>query len=306
MKAADSPRVSVIINTFNSVRLLGPTLDSLFGQTFTDWELIIWDNQSDDGTVALVRSRPDPRVRLFEAPRRMTLAEGRNGALAQARGEWLAFLDHDDLWLPHKLQAQLDLADTSPAGEELGLIYARTRSFSARGDEGEMIYRYAGRPLPEGRILRVLLEQGCIIPLVSAMVHRRAWERVGPIPGHYRFAEDYWLFAAVAEHFEVRCVQADCCLYRVHSGSATATSKELSHLEALEVLECWREHIPPRTYRRRRRVYHTLLAVELLLKRRRFGAGFAKLLAQGSVFFFFRGCCAHLIRTCIVGRRPVS
>ena len=81
---------------------------------------------------------------------------------------------------------------------DVGLVYGRTLSFSSRGEEGETIFRYAGRDLPEGRLLRTLLNEGCIIPLVSAMVLKQAYWDVGGIPPEYTFAEDYYLFVAVA------------------------------------------------------------------------------------------------------------
>ncbi len=300
------PRVSVILNTCNSSRYLDETLDSLLAQTVTDWEAIVWDNCSGDDTVARVEARRDPRFRVEVAPRPMTLAEGRNQALDRAVGEWLAFLDHDDLWQPGKLAAQLARAAEAPDPERVGLVYARTRSFSERGDEGEMIFRYEGRPLPEGRVLTVLLEEGSIIPLSSAMIRRRAWEAVRPIPAHLRFAEDYWLFLALAERFEVRCVQSEQCRYRVHAGSTTARHRHLSHIESLELLEAWRDHLPAARYRRRRRIYHTLWAVELVRREGRWAAALAKILREGSLPFLVRGGLSHLVRTRLRRRRPVS
>lgn len=301
-----APRVSVILNTFNSTRYLSETLASLFAQTWRDWELIVWDNCSEDDTLRLVREQADERVRIFVAPRRMTLAEGRNEAMARARGGWLAFLDHDDLWLPHKLAAQLRRAEEAPEPGRVGLVYARTRSFSARGDEGEMVYRYAGRPLPEGRILRQLLLEGCIVPMVAGMISAEAVRAVGPIPAHYRFAEDYWLFAAVAERFETRCVQEVCCRYRVHSESATARSRSLSHQEALTVLETFRHHLPPADYRSRRRQLQSLWAAEMICREGRPVAGLGRLLREGSPGFFLAGSFRHLWRRWVRGRRPVS
>jgi GT2 family glycosyltransferase len=188
----------------------------------------------------------------------------------------------------------------------VGLVYARTRSFSSRGDEGETIHRFTGRPLPEGRILQVLLEQGCLIPLPSAMIRRDAWEKVGPIPSHLKFAEDYWLFAAIAEYFEVRCVQTACCFYRVHPESETARNRVLSHIESLEVLERWRYQLTPAAYRRRRRICHTLWATEMVRKERRVWAGLTKLTRDGSLPFLLRGCCSVAIRQFLLNRRPVS
>lgn len=300
------PRVSVIINTYNSTRYLDETLDSLCAQTVTDWEAVVWDNRSEDDTVARIQARGDPRFRVAVAPRKMTLAEARTHALDLARAEWMAFLDHDDIWLPGKLEAQLALAAAAKPSENLGLVYARTRSISSRGDEGETIYRYKGRPLPEGRILPVLLEQGSIIPMPSAMIHRRAWEAIRPIPPRFTFAEDYWLFAAVAENFSVRCVQEVQCLYRVHPDSATARYRHLAFVESLEILDLWRAHLPEHRYRYRRRVCQTLWAVEMMRVEHRPLAATVKVLREGSLAYLLRGGLSYFFRRFIRRRQPVS
>ena len=277
----------------------------MLAQTFTDWEVIFWDNQSDDRTASIVQGMDDARIRFLRAPCRMTLAQGRNAAMARASGRWIAFLDCDDRWFPDKLERQLArLAEHGGAG--VGIVYGRTKSFSARGSEGETIYRYTGRPLPEGRIVQLLLEQGNLIPIVSALVSRAAVDAVGPIPETYTFAEDYYLFTAIAERFDVLCVQTPCCEYRVHPDSATARNKLTGLREGLIVLEQFAHLLSADALGRRRAILGTLIAIELVRSEGRLGAGLMHGLRHGSPTFLLGGMARTLIRRWIYRQRPYS
>jgi glycosyltransferase involved in cell wall biosynthesis len=300
-----APLVSVVMNGFNSARYLAEAIDSVVSQTHSNWEIVFWDNCSDDATEAIVARHADRRIRFFRAPRRMTLAEGRNEAIARCRGDWVAFLDCDDVWLPCKLRAQL--ARVQQAGDEsVGLVYARTLSFSSRGAEGETAWRYAGQPLPEGDVFRTLLLEGNLIPIVSALVSRSALDAAGPIPANFTFAEDYWLFVAIARHHRVLCVQHVCCRYRVHEGAATYRNKLCSHREALAVLEAFGDGLGPAELNRRRRVYHTLIGIEKIRTRRQVGAGLADIVARGSLPFLAHGAARHVWRRIVRNQRPYA
>lgn len=104
--------VSVVIPTYNRLNYLMQTLDSVANQTFSDWECLVCDDGSDDGTVEFVRSvaRSDSRFRLIEGERFGLPAGPRNRGIKAATGEWIAFLDDDDLWHPEKLEIQIKLA----------------------------------------------------------------------------------------------------------------------------------------------------------------------------------------------------
>ena len=110
-RGASSPLVSVIVPTYNRVTLLRKTLDCIFAQTFRDFELIVVDNMSEDGTEEYVTSIDDPRVRYFKNPNNDpnngVVAVNRNIGIRNARGTYIAFCDDDDLWLPEKLEKQL-------------------------------------------------------------------------------------------------------------------------------------------------------------------------------------------------------
>src|ERR1035438_5358833 len=86
-------------------------MESAIAQTYRDWELIVWDDCSADDSAKIVAEFADPRVRYFLAAGETPLGQARELAMRQAQGEWLAFLDQDDIWLPRKLEQQMALAD---------------------------------------------------------------------------------------------------------------------------------------------------------------------------------------------------
>src|SRR5688500_11247566 len=110
-RSADAPRVTVITPVYNAERYLGACIDSVLAQTFGDWEQIIVDDGSSDGTEAVARSYTDARIRYLRLPHRglSALAESYNTALREARGGVIAILEGDDVWEPHKLERQVPL-----------------------------------------------------------------------------------------------------------------------------------------------------------------------------------------------------
>jgi glycosyltransferase involved in cell wall biosynthesis len=100
------PLVSIIMNCFNSEKYLKEAIDSVFDQTFSDWEIVFWDNISTDGSAAITSSY-DNRLRYFLAPKHTELGVARNLALKQAKGKYVGFLDCDDIFLEDKLKCQI-------------------------------------------------------------------------------------------------------------------------------------------------------------------------------------------------------
>ena len=116
-----SPPVSVVIPAYNRAATIGAAIDSVLRQTFTDFELVVVDDGSTDGTLAAARAVTDPRLRVVAAPHNLGAAGARNLGVAEARGTWIAFQDSDDEWLPEKLARQMArLATPAPEGAGWG------------------------------------------------------------------------------------------------------------------------------------------------------------------------------------------
>jgi hypothetical protein len=265
------------MNVRNGAATLAETIDSVLAQTFADWELVVWDDRSSDASSQIVASYRDPRIHYVLSPDETSLGKARSNAIAQAQGEWLAFIDQDDLWLQRKLEEQLALA-----GPDVGLIYGRTIRFYPSGRELDYDHAHEYAPLPEGDIFRQLFSESCFIAMSSAMFRRSAVEGVGGIPDEVRIIPDYYLYVAVAQRYRARAVQGPVCRYRMHAGSMSQVAAVDMHREALGLIDRWAASLDPRLVAQCRRRHLTQIAMEEMREPHTFGRGLWRLFAEGS------------------------
>jgi glycosyltransferase involved in cell wall biosynthesis len=152
-QADDGPLVSVVITTYNRANYVAETIESVARQTYTNVEIIVIDDGSTDDTSAIVeRLAPDVRYIWQENSER---GAARNHGLRLAKGEFIAFLDSDDLWLPTKLEREVEFLDANP---RIGLVYMGAIQIDSEGRELGVL-RAAG---PSGRLTRSLLQNNCV------------------------------------------------------------------------------------------------------------------------------------------------
>ncbi len=272
------PLVSVIINVRNGAATLREAIDSVLEQTLQDWELIVWDDRSTDSSAPVVAQYSDTRIRYFLSPNDVPLGTARNDALRQASGAWIAFLDQDDVWLPHKLEKQIALAS-----DGVGLIYGRTIRFYPNGSERDYDFAHEYALLPEGDIFTQLFTKSCFIAMSSAVFRRSAIEAVGGIPDVIQIVPDYYLYTAVANQYEARAVQEVVCRYRMHPDSMSHTVALAMQREALRMIESWEEELNPATLALCRRRHHTAIALEEMRSSGTRTIGLMRLFTKGSV-----------------------
>jgi glycosyltransferase involved in cell wall biosynthesis len=297
------PVVTVIINLYNGEATLAEAVDSVLAQiplSGTDWELLIWDDCSTDSSVAVVHQYSDPRIRYVRSDVQVSLGQARQQAIHAACGDWIAFLDQDDVWLPRKLELQLATARQKP---EAALIYGRTVRFYPNGSERDYDQAHEYALLPEGDIFGELFAKSCFIAMSSAMFRRSAVEAIGGIPESIAIIPDYYLYTAIARRFPAAAVQEVVCRYRMHSDSAHRRNAIAVHEEALRLMNMWRDEVDRRTLARCRRHHSTQIALAEMRTRVTFFHGLTRLLTDGSVFsqmlrpFYY---IAHLVRRSVI------
>lgn len=271
------PLVSIIMNVRNGALTLREAIDSVMAQTCKDWELIVWDDRSTDASAAIVSDYRDARVRYFFSPEDTPLGKARGDAIRQAKANWIAFLDQDDIWLPGKLEKQLALADN-----DTGLIYGRTVRFYPSGRERDYDQAHEYKLLPEGDIFTQLFTKSCFIAMSSAMFRHSAIEAVGGIPDEVRIIPDYYLYVAVARRHRVRAVQEVVCRYRTHSGSMSHVVAVEMHREVLWLIDQWADQLDPRTVALCRKRHLTAIALEEMRNRTTLRQGVVHLFTEGS------------------------
>lgn len=193
------PEVSIIIPTFNRAHYIGDAIKSVLSQTYSSWELLIVDNGSTDNTAVIVKDyvRADARVRYLREDCK-GVSRARNTALAEAKGEYIAFLDDDDLFLPEKLKIQTDFLKAHP---EVDFVYGQIEIINAKG---ELLWIDPKKPVLT--FADLFEESG--IRIQSVMCRKSCFDSIGGFDETLTMGEDYdlWLRAAAKYRFEYLAV----------------------------------------------------------------------------------------------------
>ena len=227
----EQPLVSIIMNCYNSDTYLKETLDCVFAQTYQNWEIIFWDNQSTDKSAEIVQSFKDPRLRYFYAPEHTPLGEARNLAIDEAKGEWIAILDADDLWHPGKLEAAFALLARYPQKEQVSLLYSKTEYIDSEGKRFGLFEEHYS-----GEIHDKLIMYGDFVFISSAIFRTDILRKAGKIDISLHYAEDYDILLKVTKSHRALCVDAFHTSYRVHADNLTSTKVYAYDVENFEFL----------------------------------------------------------------------
>ena len=226
--AIHKPLVSVIMNCLNCEQYLREAIDSVYAQTYDNWEIIFWDNGSCDQSEDIARSY-DSKLRYFKSEVTSILGAARVLAVSNAKGRYFAFLDCDDIWLKEKLEKQMKIF--SEDGENLALVYGGCEVLYE--DTKEKVINQS--ILLEGEVFDSLAKEN-FIPFVSAVVKSEFYHSSGGFPLNMKHSTDYWLFLNIAKKYRVRAIQEVCCTYRFHSDNLSSNNRILAAKEAIQIV----------------------------------------------------------------------
>ncbi len=232
MSSAGAPRVSVVIPSWNARRWIAATIDSVLQQTQPVHEIIVVDDGSIDGTAEFLRSAyPSVRV-VRQANAGVSVA--RNRGIACAQGEWVAFIDADDIWLPDKLQRQLALVQERP---EAQMVCSGWQSWTCTdpapppalltqlANEPDDSARWGG---PSGWIYGDLLK-ACCVWTSTVVMHRDLLARTGGFDPALSIGEDLDLWLRASRLTPIARVPRPLALYRQHGANTTHRAPTVNH-----------------------------------------------------------------------------
>lgn len=217
-----APRVSVIMPVHNRAAMATAAARSMLAQTFTDFELIVVDDASSDDSGMAVAALGDPRITLLRLSTNLGPGGARNAGFVLARGEYVAFLDSDDLALPQRLARQVAFLDARP---EVGLVGSWTAVIDSTGRPTGRLRRYpcAHADIDTRQLFR------CCIPQ-SSVLARRALLGHTPYDATCRHGEDWALFLDLAQRTRLANLPEALLLSRRHTGQLSADSTGLASL----------------------------------------------------------------------------
>lgn len=246
------PRVSVIIPTHNSSGFLPAAVESVLGQTYRDYEIIVVDDGSTDDTDRVVAPYLS-RIKFSKADRGgPSLA--RNRAIREASGEYLAFLDADDIWRPDKLQRQMDML---LADRECSLVHSDAAYLRSGNSNGHRTWFGTRKCLKTGRAFAELLND-CFIILSSVVVGRECLDRAGAFDENLKWWEGYDLWLRIAFENRIGMVNAPLITRRIHEGNWFYSSPIDEVAALITVMKKWANGNPLLTEANRRTVNHRL------------------------------------------------
>ncbi len=205
--------ISIITPAYNAEKFIGSTIESVLLQTYQNWEMIIVDDCSTDNTVKVVEEycNIDSRIRIIKHSKNQGVAAARNTALSKAKGEYIAFLDSDDIWMPQKLDSQYHYMEDN----DYVLTYTAYQKYiSETNEKGKII------TVPK-KMTRTAIFYNTAIACLTVMVNK---EKAGnfemPLLKH---SEDQCTWQSIlAKGYSAYGLNENLALYRVSEGSLTA------------------------------------------------------------------------------------
>ncbi len=212
------PFVSIIMNCYNGEKYLKKSIQSVINQTYKNWELIFWDNQSIDKSKQILESFSDKRIRYFKSKKFRSLYDARNFAIKKANGKYICFLDTDDWWFKKKLFFQVNLIKKNP---KIKFIFSNLYLYFQRKKIKKLYFR---EQIPNGKITQFLLEN-YLIGILTVMIkkdlfNRRKFDKSYNIIGDF----DFFINLSLKENFY--CIQKPLAYYRVHDENYSKKTKE--------------------------------------------------------------------------------
>lgn len=229
------PKFSIIVNCRNSEIFLKQCLESIKWQTYSNYEVIIWDNASTDNTFEIASEfrESDNRFLVYQGETSLNLGEARNRAIQKARGIFIAFLDSDDLWDPNYLADHIKVLQNT--NEKIfGIGNAVEIDSRFKLTEKNIPIESKQIQTPPEIIFRKLLK-GNTIYFSSLVIPISFFKEHDCFKPEYVQAEDYELLLRASQ--ELKCYKTGLVYYRIHEGNATSTQQaELFH-ESLQILK---------------------------------------------------------------------
>ncbi len=218
-----SPKVSIIVPLRNKAEFVGTTLESVRAQDFADWEAIVIDNCSSDGSPDAARKAAagDKRIRVVENKEDLGIVFSLNRGLDEAKGEYVAILHSDDLWEKNFLSSSIALFEKRP---EAGLCFCRYGNIDEKGGPHriEPRNRLDGptRPVPSRELFALLLERD-FMPVCTVLVRREAHEKCGQYDPQFPGPSDYMMWLKIALKFDGAYNAGSTSSYRIYGSNDT-------------------------------------------------------------------------------------
>lgn len=240
MESLKKPIVSVIIPTYNASLFIAETISSILSQSMPEFEIIIVDDGSTDNTLKIVQdlARIDKRIRYF-IQERSGVSVARNRGIKESVGRYIAFIDHDDLWMPQKLEKQLAIFNKD---SQLGLIFSRASIMMANGESTGLVGGIAR--FHRGYIFRELFSEH-FVPISTVLIRRDVFDGLDEwFDKTMEMAEEVDLFLRIAYNWKIDYSGEILAKWRMHPNNDSRLRRSLLIKDYKRIIDRLKEKIP--------------------------------------------------------------
>ena len=223
-----NPLISIIINCHNASNYISESINSVLKQSYNNWELIIYDNNSKDKTFSIIKKfKKNKKIKYYKSKVFLNLYHARNLAIKKSRGEFIAFLDADDWWTRDKLKKQVDFLSKN---KSINIIYSNLYLFDEKNNKKKI---FSTDNLYNGKITQNLLNE-FKMPILTTLIRKKIFKR-HKFEKKYNIIGDFDFFIKVSLNEKVMSIQEPLAYYRIHSSSMSTRRLDLNISE----LESW-------------------------------------------------------------------
>jgi len=222
------PLVSIILNCHNAEKFLKKSISSVIKQKYRNWELIIFDNCSNDNTkIEVLKFRKNKKIRYFRSRKLFNLYNARNLAIKKAKGSLITFLDADDWWLKDKLDEQVKFLEKN---KDINIVYSNLFLFNEKKNN---ISLFSKNKLYNGKITQLLLND-FKMPILTTMIRKKIFLKYS-FDKNYSIIGDFDLFLRLSLKEKILSIQKPLACYRIHDSNMTTRKIHLN----IKELEKW-------------------------------------------------------------------
>jgi glycosyltransferase involved in cell wall biosynthesis len=228
MTSAAQPQVSVVVKSYNHAAFIGETIRSILDQSFQDFEIVVTDDGSSDGTPDVVRAFSDPRIRLEVFPHNRGISQAMNATIARARGKYIATLNSDDFALPGRLERQTAFLEAHP---NIGAVFGLPCTVDERGQPTKSFFDFT-LPFSLADFSRrswlkyFFFKRNCLCA-PTVMIRRSVYDRVGPYDPRLTNLQDLDMWVRICTGHDIHVMREEVTAFRIRDGNRNMSAPRL-------------------------------------------------------------------------------
>ena len=220
--------VSIILNCFNGEKYLKDALETVVNQTYNNWELVFWDNKSNDGSKKILDLYKSKKIKYYRSNIHTPLYEARNLAVKECKGEYIAFIDADDYWEKDKLEKQIKLFEN----KNVGVVYGNLWIYNEKLKKRKI---FSKKKLLKGKIFEKIFSD-YKIGVITSIIRKEilSQNNIG-FESSYNHIGDFDLFIKLSKICEFDVIQEPVATYRIHGKNLSLRDSE----KEIEEMKKW-------------------------------------------------------------------